>query len=587
MNASEKENLSTLKTAGRLLKEAGPLKALFLQTVILIIVSSALSPIRPWLIQVTFDDYILTGNRQGILQMTVLIFILLIFESVVQFFQSYRSAILGQNIVFNIRNKLYKHVLKFKMQYFDNTPVGTVVTRVVNDLETIGGVFSEGFIQIIGDLLKIATALVLMFWIDPVLTLVSLIPLPILIIATNIFKNGVNKAFQEVRTRVAELNAFVQEHIAGMAIVQAFAREVQELDKFKKLNKAHEQAHIKSIWYYSIFFPVVEVVTAISIGLAVWWVGRESLITVHPGLSGGKIISFVLYINMLFRPMRQLADRFNTIQMGIIASDRVLRLLDSERHRDVQGHLSPVSLKGEIIFDKVNFAYHDQHWILKNISFHVRPGEKVAIVGPSGSGKTTLINILTRFYPYQSGKILLDGNLLTDYDPEFLRKHIGVVLQDVFLFSGSILDNVRLFDPQISEDDVKAAAQEIGVLEFINRLPGGLHFNVRERGVMLSAGQRQIVSFVRAYVQKPEILILDEATSSLDNESENLIRHATEKITQGRTSVIIAHRLSTIRHADRILVINQGRLEESGSHEELMAKSGLYSKLIKIQYAHI
>jgi len=587
MNASEKENLSTLKTAGRLLKEAGPLKALFLQTVILIIVSSALSPIRPWLIQVTFDDYILTGNRQGILQMTVLIFILLIFESVVQFFQSYRSAILGQNIVFNIRNKLYKHVLKFKMQYFDNTPVGTVVTRVVNDLETIGGVFSEGFIQIIGDLLKIATALVLMFWIDPVLTLVSLIPLPILIIATNIFKNGVNKAFQEVRTRVAELNAFVQEHIAGMAIVQAFAREVQELDKFKKLNKAHEQAHIKSIWYYSIFFPVVEVVTAISIGLAVWWVGRESLITVHPELSGGKIISFVLYINMLFRPMRQLADRFNTIQMGIIASDRVLRLLDSERHRDVQGHLSPVSLKGEIIFDKVNFAYHDQHWILKNISFHVRPGEKVAIVGPSGSGKTTLINILTRFYPYQSGKILLDGNLLTDYDPEFLRKHIGVVLQDVFLFSGSILDNVRLFDPQISEDDVKAAAQEIGVLEFINRLPGGLHFNVRERGVMLSAGQRQIVSFVRAYVQKPEILILDEATSSLDNESENLIRHATEKITQGRTSVIIAHRLSTIRHADRILVINQGRLEESGSHEELMAKSGLYSKLIKIQYAHI
>lgn len=582
---TSKQTLSVTATSRRLLAEAAPERRLFIFTLALMVTASLLAPVRPWLIQEAFDRFVVHLNISRLLQAGAVILALLLVETLVQFGVSYASATLGQNIVHRLRSRLFSHVLAFRLRFHDHTPVGTSVTRVVSDLETIASVFSEGFIQVAGDLLKIGAALALMVWIDPILTLVTLIPLPILVVATRFFKNGINKAFQEVRNRVAELNAFVQEHITGMAIVQAFNREQQEMEKFDRLNKAHTKAHIHSIWYYSVFFPVVEVVTALSIGLAVWWVGRQSLTALGAEASPGKIISFVLYVNMLYRPMRLLADRFNTLQMGVIAAERVFRLMDSRQHLEPDAACRPSRLRGDIRLENVWFAYTDEHWVLRDITLHIRPGETVAIVGPTGAGKTSLIGLLTRSYPFQKGRIWLDDKPLEDYDPAALRRRMALVPQDVFLFSGSILDNIRLFNPSIREEEVMEAARVIGAHEFIKRMPGGYHFNVRERGAMLSAGQRQIIAFIRAFVHKPDILILDEATSSLDVESENLIRRATEIITQGRTSLLIAHRLSTVRHAQRILLIQDGHIAESGTHEELMNSGGLYQRLVRLQLA--
>lgn len=418
------------------------------------------------------------------------------------------------------------------------------------------------------------------------MTLITLIPVPILIFATNVFKNGIKKSFTEVRNKVAELNAFVQEHIVGINIIQIFNKEDQEMKKFQDINHQHRAAHIKSIWYFSIFFPVVEVITAISIGLVVWYGAGDMLdkIAVNQDASPGTIISFVLYIYILYRPMRQIADRFNTLQMGVVSAERVFAIFDQEHTLKNEGTKDAQGIKGKIDFNNVFFAYNDEDYVLKGISFHAQPGEKIALIGATGSGKTSIINLISRFYEYNSGEIKIDGTAIEDYELESLRKSVSVVLQDVFLFSDSILNNITLFDPNISEEEVIEASKLIGTHEFIMKLPGAYHFNVKERGGLLSAGQKQLISFLRAYVHKPKILILDEATSSVDTESEIMIQKATEIITEGRTSIIIAHRLSTIRHSNRILVLNHGEIIEEGTHDSLMALGGQYKKLIELQF---
>ncbi|MCG9910320.1 MAG: ABC transporter ATP-binding protein/permease [Flavobacteriales bacterium] len=562
-----------------------PHKTYFLSALLTVVLISVIAPTRPYLIQYTFDRYILSPDPVMLQNMIILMIGLLLIETIIQFGVTYLSNRLGQLIILDIRKQVFGKISSFKLKYFDNTPVGTLVTRVVSDIETIASVFSEGFLQIMGDLLKIFAAIGFMLWIDWKLTLVTLIPIPLLIIATNAFKNGIKKSFKEVRNRVAELNAFLQEHITGMSIVQIFNRENQEFKKFEEINEEHKKAHIRSIWYYSIFFPIVEIITAFSIGLAIWYGATDVMKSTSPEASPGKIISFILYVYMLYRPMRQLADRFNTMQMGIVASERVFHLLDSDETIPDNGHIMLDNLKGRIEFKNVWFAYHGDEFVLKGIHLNIEPGEKIAIVGTTGSGKTSIINVLSRSYEFSEGDISLDGVSIRDIRSDSLAENISVVLQDVFLFSGSILENIRLQNEQIRREEIIEASKFIGTHAFIEKLPGGYDFDVKERGNMLSAGQRQLLAFLRAYVHKPKILILDEATSSVDTESEQLIQKATEIISQNRTSIIIAHRLSTVRNANRILVMESGKIIESGSHDELMSFDSNYKKLIEKQYA--
>lgn len=537
------------------------------------------------MIQYTIDHYVMIPNPEWLGWMTLIMIGVLVIETVVQFYQSYYSSWLGQTIVKDLRTKLYAHVSTFRLRYFDRTPIGTLVTRVVSDIETIAEIFSEGLLSIIGDLLKIAAVLIVMFFIDWQLSLVCLVPVPFLILATNIFKNGIKKSFQEVRTEVANLNAFTQEHITGMSLVQAFNREAIEMQRFRAINHRHRKAHIRSVWYYSVFFPVVEVLSAFSIALLVGY-GTYQMVQVEvSSVSPGRIVEFILYIYMLFRPMRQLADRFNTLQMGIVSSERVFKLLDLEEKVMDTGALSADHIRGEIVFDKVWFAYNDEDYVLKDISFSLKPGEKLAIVGATGSGKSTIINLLSRMYDYNKGTILIDGEDIRSYSLSGLQRNVGVVLQDVFLFSDTIANNIRLSNTDISLHEIEEAAKTVGVHDFIMRLPGNYQYNVRERGGSLSVGQRQLISFIRAYVYNPRILILDEATSSIDSESEELIRQATDQITRDRTSIIIAHRLSTIQKADRIMVLERGRIIEMGTHTELLALNGHYRKLFELQFA--
>lgn len=540
---------------------------------------------RPYLIQYTFDNYIIRPNAHMLWVMTLLMIALLIIETLVQFAVTYLSNRLGQLVILDIRKSLFERISSFKLKYFDNTAVGTLVTRVIGDIETIASVFSEGFLQIMGDFLKIFAAIGFMLWIDWRLTLVTLIPIPLLILATNAFKNGIKKTFTEVRNKVADLNAFLQEHITGMSIVQIFNREEKEFDKFTQINAAHRKAHINSIWYYSVFFPIVEIISALSIGLALWYGAYDIIRHVTPDASPGKIIAFIIYVNMLYRPMRQLADRFNTMQMGVVAAERVFQLLKSDERIPDTGNVQLEHVKGEIIFDNVWFAYNGDEFVLKGIDLKIQPGEKVAIVGATGSGKTSLINVLGRSYEISDGDIKLEGHSIRDIKIDSLSENISIVLQDVFLFSGTILENIRLQNKDISREEIIEASKFIGTHSFIERLPGGYDFDVKERGNMLSAGQRQLLAFIRAYVHKPKILILDEATSSVDTESEQLIQKATEIITRDRTSIIIAHRLSTIRNADRIVVMEKGKIKESGTHRELTSYDSHYRKLLEKQYA--
>ena len=583
----KKKKIFDFSLLQRVFRYAAPYKSRLYWSIALAILLAVLSPLRPWLIQVTINDFIRNNLERAIIWMTLAQIVILIGETIARFYFSFITAWLGQTVVRDLRVDVYKKVLGLNLSQFDKTPIGVLTTRTINDIESINDIFSDGLIPIIADLLSILSVLFFMFWTDWRLTLVCLAPFPFLILATWLFKESVNKSFIRVRNAVAALNAFVQEHITGMAIVQAFAAEKREDSKFRKINREHRNANINAIFAYSVFFPVVEIILAVSTGLLVWWGATQVMDLKGPEAEqlGGKIISFYLYLNLLFRPLRVIADKFNVLQMGMVASERVFRVLDNDDHIKTQGSFSPQRMSGKVEFDKVSFAYVDDRYVLKNISFTMQPGQTIAIVGHTGSGKTSIISLLNRLYHIQQGEIRIDDVRIEDYDLAALRRSIGVVLQDVFLFSGSVVDNITLRNDEIPMERVIEAAKLIGMHDFIMRLPGGYHYNVMERGSSLSLGQRQLLSFIRALLYDPSILILDEATSSVDTESEQLIQEAIDKLIAGRSSIVIAHRLSTIRKASQIIVLDKGEIREIGTHEQLLARGGFYAKLHEMQFS--
>lgn len=563
---------------------ASPYKKKFYLSVALAILLAIITPVRPMLIQFTVNEYITNEMARMLINITLIQIGLILVETIMRFFFSFTTAELGQSVVKDMRVATYKKIMNLNLSQFDRTPIGTLTTRTINDIESINDIFSDGLVPIIADLLSIICVLVFMFWTDWQLTIIALIPFPIMIIGTYYFKESINRSFHIVRNAVAALNAFVQEHLTGMSVVQAFAAEGREFEKFKKINKEHRNANIKAIFAYSVFFPLVEIVLALSIGLVVWWTSKEAL-NLHQSQQG-TVISFILCLNLLFRPLRVIADKFNVLQMGIIASERVFKVLDNQDFTapDPANAYAPATVKGKIDFENVVFEYTPGNPVLKDVSFSVNPGETIAIVGHTGSGKTTIISLLNRLYHIKSGSIKLDDVNIEQFELETLRKNIGVVLQDVFLFSGSVIDNITLRNPEISKEKVIEAARLIELHDFIMRLPGGYDYNVMERGATLSLGQRQLLSFIRAMLYNPSVLILDEATSSVDTESEQLIQHAIDTLIKGRTSIVIAHRLSTIRKANKIIVLDKGEVKEAGSHEELLEKGGYYARLHEMQF---
>ncbi|WP_395802781.1 ABC transporter ATP-binding protein [Daejeonella sp.] len=565
----------------RVFRYAYPYRKMFVWSIILTILLAILAPLRPWLIQYTLDKFILFGDSSGLLKMSLLMLGLLLIQTAVQYFHTFFTNILGQSVIKDLRINVFNHISSLKLKYFDRTPLGQLITRTVSDLETIADIFSEGLIVIVGDVLQVLAIIAVMLYTDWELTIVVLIPMPFLIIASYVFKEAIKSAFQDVRTQISNLNTFLQEHISGIRIIQYFAREDQEMRKFKEINSKHRDAHIRSNWYYSIFFPVVEIISAISIGLLVWY-GSKSIISNQ--ISPGVVVSFIMYINMLFRPIRELADKFNTLQMGMVGAERIFNVLDTDERTENKGTLQPALVAGDIQFKNVWFAYNDENWVLKDISFHVKPGETLALVGATGAGKSSTINILNRFYEINRGEILLDGIDIREYELNYLRSTIATVLQDVFLFSDSIANNINLNNQEISREKIIQAAKDVGALDFINRLPGAFDYDVMERGATLSAGQAQLISFIRALVYNPQILVLDEATASVDTETEELIQHAINKLMEGRTSIVIAHRLSTIQNADRIIVLDQGEIKEMGSHQDLLKLNGFYKQLYDLQF---
>jgi len=566
----------------RVLKFASPYKKRFWLSVVLGLVLALFTPVRPILIQVTVDKYIIGKMTEMIIWITIIQIVFLFIETAIRFYFSYITAWLGQAVVKDMRVKVFNKILHLNLSQFDKTPIGTLTTRTIDDIERINDIFADGLIPIIADLLSIVAVLSYMFWQDWQLTLIALIPFPVLIIATYYFKESVNRSFHRVRNAVARLNAFVQEHITGMYIVQAFAAEEREFEKFKSINKEHRNANIHAIFAYSVFFPVVEIVLATAIGLLVWYTSKEALNLQQS--QQGTLMAFILCLNLIFRPLRIIADKFNVLQMGMVAGERVFKVLDNDDFIKKDGVISPARLYGKIEFQNVSFSYNPDTPVLKNISFVVHPGETIAIVGHTGSGKSTIISLLNRLYHIQGGCIRIDGVNIEDYRLDALRKNIGVVLQDVFLFSGSVMDNITLRNPEITKEKVIEAARIIDMHDFIMRLPGGYNYNVMERGATLSLGQRQLLSFIRALLYNPSILILDEATSSIDTESEQQIQKAIDKLIAHRTSIVIAHRLSTIRKADKIIVLEKGEIKEIGTHDELLALGGHYHKLYQLQF---
>ncbi len=597
MSATAKKKVFDFSLLRRIFVFVRPYRSYFYLSLLLAILMAVAAPVRPYLIQLTVNTAIgkvtalpdwvsfvvlgvdLADISRFIIAITLFQLVFLLLETIIRFLFSFITAWMGQHVVKDLRVTVYKKVLGLNLRQFDQTPIGTLTTRTINDIESINDIFSDGLIPIVADLLTIFITLGTMFWMDWRLTLISLVPFPLMLIATYYFKESVNKSFIQVRNAVAALNAFVQEHITGMQVVQAFAAEEKEFLAFKKINQKHRDSNIKAIFAYSVFFPVVEVVLAVSTGLLVWWIADRTL-------DAGLLVAFILFLNQIFRPLRVVADKFNVLQMGMIAAERVFKVLDNtdELPPVKKGAYAPEQIRGDIGFKQVSFAYVGENYVLKNISFQVKAGETVALVGHTGSGKTSIISLLNRLYQIQEGTITVDGVSIDEYDTDRLRKGIGVVLQDVFLFSGSVMDNITLRNPEITREQVEEAAKMIGVHDFLMKLPGGYDYNVMERGSTLSLGQRQLLSFIRALLYNPSVLILDEATSSIDTESEMLIEKAIDTLISGRTSIVIAHRLSTIRKADKIIVLDKGEIREIGSHQELLQLGGFYAKLHEMQF---
>jgi len=568
----------------RIFQYVKPYRAVFIWSVILTILLAVISPVRPFLIKYTLDHYILAGKYAGLVNMTMLMVFMLILQTLIQYNHTLLTNTLGQSVIRDLRINVFNHITKLRLKFFDQTPIGQLITRTVSDLETIADIFSEGLISMIGDSLQVVVIVGVMLYTDWELSIVVLLPIPLLIMATRKFQKAIKIAFQEIRNEVSNLNTFLQEHITGVSIVQYFARERQEYKKFYAINKRYRDANIRSNWYYSIFFPVVELISAMSLGLLIWY-GAKSILAKPLDVTPGTITQFIMYLGMVFTPIRQLADKFNTLQMGMVGAERVFKVLDTKDTTPNDGHQKPKALAGNIEFKNVWLAYNEDQYVLKDLTFEVKAGETVALVGATGAGKSSTINILNRFYEIAKGKITVDGIDINDFDINYLRSHIATVLQDVFLFSDTILNNITLNNSNITIEEVVDAAKKVGAHEFIERLPGGYQYNVMERGATLSAGQAQLISFIRALVHNPAILVLDEATSSVDTETELLIQKAIDNLMEGRTSIVIAHRLSTIQKANQIIVLDKGEIKEKGTHQELLKLDGYYKKLYDLQFS--
>lgn len=582
----EKGNFFDLKLFSKLMVFVKPYNKIYYFVLTSAILLAGFSSLTPYLLKITVDDFIRMMDYNGMVFMIGMMIVTLFSEVVFQFLFVYFANLLGQNVIQDLRVVLFRKIVGFKMAYFDRSSVGRLVTRAVNDIETIASIFSQGLFMIIADLLKMAVVAVIMLIIDWELSLIVFSILPIILYATRLFQKSMKSAFEEVRSQVANLNSFVQERITGMQIIQLFHREKIEYNHFVSINENHKKAWLKTVWYNSIFFPVAEISSSITLGLLVWYGGLN--IAVGDSISMGTIFLFIQMSQMLFRPLRHIADKFNTLQMGMVATDRIFKIINTESQIIDNGELNPQKIEGKISIKDLRFSYIPGEEVLHSIDLEIQPGEKIAIVGATGAGKSTLINLISRFYEFETGKICLDNRSIKDFKLKSLRRHVGIVLQDVFLFADSIFNNITLYNPDVTRLMVYEAAKQIGVHEFIESLPGGYDYNVKERGVMLSSGQRQLIAFLRVYIANPSVLILDEATSSIDTHSEDLIKNAIYKITSNKTSVMIAHRLSTIKNADRIVVMDSGRIVEQGTHKELLnIKDGFYAQLYKVQFLEI
>ncbi len=579
----QKGNIFDLRLFSKLMVYVKPYKKFYYFVMLAAILVSGFSALTPYLLKVAVDDYIRIKDYNGMVFIISMMLITLMAEVVFQFLFVYFANWLGQNVIRDLRVFLYQKIISFKMAYFDKSAVGRLVTRAVNDIETIASIFSQGLFMIIADLLKMAVVTLIMLFINWKLSLIVFSILPLIVYATRLFQKSMKTAFEEVRLQVANLNSFIQERLTGMQIVQLFHREKIEYQNFIAINEKHKKAWLKTVWYNSIFFPVAEIASSITLGLLVWFGGLN--VAVGGTISLGTIFLFIQMSQMLFRPLRHIADKFNTLQMGMVAAERIFKITATDSKINDSGTENPKNIQGKISIKNLRFSYLKGEEVINGINLEIQPGEKIAIVGATGAGKSTLINLLSRFYEYDAGEICLDDKPIRDFTLKSLRSHVGIVLQDVFLFADTIYNNITLNNPEVSEELVYNVAREIGVHEFIESLPGGYQYNVKERGVMLSSGQRQLIAFLRVYISNPSVLVLDEATSSIDSHSEELIKNATNKITKNKTSIIIAHRLSTIKNADRIVVMDGGKIVEIGSHKELLAiKEGFYTQLYKIQF---